>query len=352
MNQTPTQAPNLAPTQPAGDHLHTNHHPDWKVCNQTPLELGEGPRLLPDGRVLAVDILRGQLWQVDLESPDRTVLLQELAVTLGAIAPVWASETAMLAAAGDGIAVLDGGLVTWLAGTDGNRAFSAADPSTAGTDVRMNDAVCDPAGRFWAGTMALDATPGAGALHRVDTDGTISTVLTGLAIPNGPAFNADGSLMYLADSAAGTITRYQVDTETGALGDGQAFATVSGGSPDGMITDTEDHLWVAIWGAGRIHRYRPNGALERILHVPAQQPTSICFAGDAMTTLVVTTAAIDLGSPGVFDGLILMADVGISGRPTPSARIGAGSSLNLAATSPVDPSRTQPETPEANQDPR
>ncbi|WP_309107340.1 SMP-30/gluconolactonase/LRE family protein [Arthrobacter sp.] len=310
----------LAKTQ-ASTHEPANYHPDWKVCNETPLELGEGPRLLPDGRVLAVDILCGQLWHVDLESPGQTVLLQELPVPLGAIAPISGSESALLAAAGDGIAVLDGGLVTWLAARQCNSAFSAAHPFTAGTAVRMNDAVCDPGGRFWAGTMALDAAPGAGALHMVDTHGSISTVLTGLTIPNGPAFTGDGSLMYLADSAAGTITGYQVDTDTGALGDGQAFATVSDGSPDGMITDTEDHLWVAIWGAGRIHRYRPDGSIERILHVPAQQPTSICFAGQAMTTLVVTTAAIDLGSPGTYDGLILSADVGISGRPTPSARI-------------------------------
>jgi sugar lactone lactonase YvrE len=321
MNQTPPQEARQAATQPATDHHHADHHPDWRVCNQLPLELGEGPRLLPDGRVLAVDILRGQLWQVDLESPDQTVLLQELPVPLGAIAPISGSETALLAAAGDGIAVLDGGLVTWLVGPNGGSAFSAADPLTAGSEVRMNDAVCDPAGRFWAGTMALDAAPGAGSLHMVDTDGTISTVLTGLTIPNGPAFTADGSLMYLADSAAGTITRYQVDIETGALRDGQAFVTVSDGSPDGMITDNEDHLWVAIWGAGRIHRYRPEGSIERILHVPAQQPTSICFAGKSMTTLVVTTAAIDLDSPGAFDGLILSADVGIRGRATPSAWI-------------------------------
>lgn len=314
----------LAKTQ-APTHGPANYFPDWEVCSETPMELGEGPRLLPDGRVLAVDILRGQLWQVDLESPDQTVLLQELPVPLGAIAPVSGSETALLAAAGDGIAVLDGGLVTWLAGPERNGALSAAEPFTAGITVRMNDAVCDPAGRFWAGTMALDAAPGAGSLHRVDTDGSISTVLTGLTIPNGPAFTAHGSLMYLADSAAGTITAYQVDTETGALGDRQAFATVSDGSPDGMITDAEDHLWVAIWGAGRIHRYRPDGSIERILHVPAQQPTSICFAGKTMTTLVVTTAAIDLASPGAFDGLILSADVGISGRPTPSAKIATNS---------------------------
>ncbi|MDQ0680669.1 sugar lactone lactonase YvrE [Arthrobacter pascens] len=304
---------------PTPEDHQTHHHPQWKACNRTPLELGEGPRMLPDGRVVAVDILRGQLWQVDLASPGQTVLLQQLPVPLGAVAPISGSETALLAAAGDGIAVLDGGTVTWLARPEGNSALSSADPS--GTAVRMNDAVCDPAGRFWAGTMALDASPGAGTLHRVNIDGSISTVLTGLTIPNGPAFTFDGSVMYLADSAAGTITRFAVEPADGTLGPQHAFATVSKGSPDGMTVDTEDHLWVAIWGAGRIHRYRPDGSLERILHVPAEQPTSICFAGDTMSTLVVTTASIGLPTPGDCDGLILSADVGISGPPTPPARI-------------------------------
>lgn len=298
-----------------------HRYPPWKVCNWTPLELGEGPRRLPDGRVVAVDILRGQLWQVDPASPEGAVLLQVLPVPLGAVAPIAGSDTALLAAAGDGIAILDGGTMTWLAKPESQP--SPEDPRPAAA-VRMNDAVCDPGGRFWAGTMALDAAPGAGALHRVNFDGSISTVLTGLTIPNGPAFSFDGALMYLADSAAGTITRFEVEPDGGTLGTAQAFATVSGGSPDGMIIDAEDHLWVAIWGAGRIHRYRPDGSIERILHVPAQQPTSICFAGDAMSTLVVTTARIGLHAPGAFDGLTLSADVGISGHPTPLSRIKTG----------------------------
>jgi sugar lactone lactonase YvrE len=304
------------------------HYPHWLACNRAPLELGEGPRLLPDGRIIAVDILRGQLWQVDLADPDRTRLLQELPVSLGAVAPIIGSDSALLAAAGDGIAILDGGKVTWLELPDGAVAVAdePAEPASAAAwpvpiAVRMNDAVCDPSGRFWAGMMAVDATPGAGSLHRVNTDGSISAVLSGLTIPNGPAFTSDGRLMYLANSAAGTITCYAVDAGSGELGDPQAFAQLLDGSPDGMITDAEDHLWVAIWGAGRIHRYRPDGSLERVLHVPARQPTSICFAGEHLTNLVVTTASIGLESPGAFDGLILSADVGIAGRPTPPARL-------------------------------
>ena len=319
--------------------IEDHYYPPWKACNRAPMELGEGPRMLPDSRVIAVDILRGQLWHIDPASPDGAVLLQVLPVPLGAVAPIAGSDTALLAAAGDGIAILDGGELTWLVKPESPQAAEG----TPGPAVRMNDAVCDPHGRFWAGTMALDATPGAGALHRVNTDGSISTVLTGLTIPNGPAFTADGSVMYLADSAAGSITRFEVEPADGELGGAQPFATVSGGSPDGMIIDAEDHLWVAIWGAGRINRYRPDGSVERILHVPARQPTSICFAGRSMSTLVVTTARIGLPAPGDFDGLTLSADVGISGRPTPSARITTTQGASYAGRNSKTPDRNPPE---------
>jgi sugar lactone lactonase YvrE len=51
--------------------------------------------------------------------------------------------------------------------------------------IRMNDASCDPQGRFWAGSMAFDQTPGAASLHRLDADGSVQAVLRGLTISNG-----------------------------------------------------------------------------------------------------------------------------------------------------------------------
>ncbi|MDQ0766001.1 hypothetical protein QF027_008636 [Streptomyces canus] len=81
----------------------------------------------------------------------------------------------------------------------------------------MNDGVADPAGRFWAGSMAYDGTPGAGSLYRTDPDGTVVRVLDGLTIANGPAFTADGTTMYLADTAVGTILRCRIDPLSGDL---------------------------------------------------------------------------------------------------------------------------------------
>ncbi|KPC71623.1 gluconolaconase, partial [Streptomyces sp. NRRL F-6602] len=102
------------------------------------------------------------------------------------------------------------------------------------------------------GTMPYGPERGAGRLHRVGHDGSVTTVLDGLTIPNGPAFTADGTLMYLADSAEGRIDRFRVDPEDGRLLDRTAFAAFApgAGSPDGMTVDDDGQLWVAVWGAG------------------------------------------------------------------------------------------------------
>jgi sugar lactone lactonase YvrE len=66
------------------------------------------------------------------------------------------------------------------------------------------------------------------------------------------------------------------------------------GVPDGVAMDREDHLWIAIWGAGEVHRYGPSGSLVSRLTVPALHTSSVAFAGSDLTTLVITTASTEL----------------------------------------------------------
>src|SRR3954454_13113444 len=51
--------------------------------------------------------------------------------------------------------------------------------------VRMNEGGCDPAGRFWCGSMAYDHSAGAGTVYRLDPDGTVTVELEGVTISNG-----------------------------------------------------------------------------------------------------------------------------------------------------------------------
>ena len=45
-----------------------------------------------------------------------------------------------------------------------------SDPEAHLSRNRFNDGKCDPAGRFWAGTLSLDRTPGAASLYCLDAE--------------------------------------------------------------------------------------------------------------------------------------------------------------------------------------
>ena len=162
----------------------------------------------------------------------------------------------------------------------------------------MNDGGVDPAGRFLAGTMGLDERPGAGSLYRVDLDGSVHTVLTDLTISNGIEWTADGRTVYLADSGAATVRAYAYDVRTGEFGADRVFLDLSAddGPPDGMTIDDQDHLWVALWGAGQVRRYSPAGEQVAVVRVPTANTSSCAFAGPSLDQLVISTSTQGLSA--------------------------------------------------------
>ncbi|WP_330269332.1 SMP-30/gluconolactonase/LRE family protein [Streptomyces griseorubiginosus] len=281
--------------------------PPATIMVQGEYELAEGGRWV-DGRLVYVDILAGRLLELR-ENTERAAAPRELArldVPLGAVAPVHGSPGTWIAAAGTGIALLT---------RDGKLQWLDRPEDRTGVPSRMNDGVADPAGRFWAGSMPYDGTRGAGSLYRTDTDGTVVWVLDGLTIVNGPAFTADGTTLYLADSAVGTILRCRVDPVSGDLSGGpETFARMreDEGSPDGMTVDAEGCLWVALWGAGAVRRYHPDGRLLTTLDVPAPHPTSVCLRPGG-NRLHITTARHGVKSPTPASGAVLGVSVPVGG---------------------------------------
>jgi sugar lactone lactonase YvrE len=272
------------------------------------LALGEGGRWV-DGRLVLVDILTGRLFEAPQEAAAPLRTIAELPVPLGAVAPLDVTAGTWIAAAGTGVGLIGpGGDVGWLQMPD------KLDPDT----TRMNDGTADPAGRFWAGSMRYDNAPDTGSLYRVDPDGRIVRALDGMTIPNGPAFDGDGTTMYLADTAKGVVRRYPVDLATGELGAPEAFITIppGEGGPDGMTVDRDGCVWIALWGGGAVRRYHPDGTLDRTLRVPAGQPTSVCLGGADGRTLHITSAAIGLDPAGPQDGAVFTVRVDVPGLPT------------------------------------
>jgi len=207
---------------------------------------------------------------------------------IGAIAP--SEDGTYVAAARDGFGRLDvtAGTFELLA------AVELDDPST-----RMNDGKVDPAGRFWAGTMARDERPGAGSLYRFDADGSVTRHLGGLTISNGLDWTADGRTMYFVDSPTQRIDAISFDAAAGALGERRPFAAVdpSLGLPDGLTVDADDHVWVAVWGGWCVLHLDPSGREVGRLAVPAAQPSSVAFGGPDLGDLFITTATEGLQVP-------------------------------------------------------
>lgn len=268
-------------------------------------ELAEGARSV-EGRLIFVDILAGALYESP--RPGHVRLLAQLDVPLGAVAPVAGSADRWIAAAGAGIALLGpGDTLTWLGRPE----------SDAPVPTRMNDGACDPHGRFWAGSMAYEGTPGGGSLYRVDAHGTVTRMLTGMSIVNGPAFDADGGQMYLADTPTGEIYRYSVDVASGDITTRQVFAVIppGDGTPDGMTVDTDGRLWVALWGGSAIRCFNPDGSVHQTLAVPAPQPSSVCLGGADGNQLFVTTARYRMTDPAPESGAIISGQVTASALP-------------------------------------
>jgi sugar lactone lactonase YvrE len=263
-------------------------------------QLAEGARWVAD-RLVFVDILSGRLFEIAATAPGAPQLLANLSVPLGAVAPVRDQPGDWIVAAGTGIALLHSdGQLEWL-----DRPEDGGSVAT-----RMNDAVCDPTGRFWAGSMAYDETPGAGSLYRTDHDGSVHKVLDGITIANGPAFSTDGSTMYYADTPTGKIFRCAVDTVSGTLAEPEIFAEIPGteGAPDGMVVDNDGFLWQALWGGNAIRQYAPDGTVAAHIPVPAKQPTSVCLVPEGGRAFV-TTAAVGLDNPPETSGAILSVDL-------------------------------------------
>jgi sugar lactone lactonase YvrE len=249
--------------------------------------LSEGPRWHGEaGELLWVDILGSKMHRARVTDDVDPGAMTTLAVDrhVGAVAPAVGGGYVLAAATGFLFLDEDGAI------------REMAQPEEGHTDVRMNDGACDRSGRFWAGTMAYDESPGAGVLYRLELDATCTRVLTGLSISNGIGWSPDNTVLYLADSGTRTVDAFSYDESSGNLGAKRTLVHIDepGVVPDGLTVDTDGGLWVALWGGGAVRRYSPDGQLLLTVELPVDRPTSCAFGGPGEASLFVTTARVGL----------------------------------------------------------
>ena len=228
---------------------------------------------------------------------------------------------------GSWIAAMENGLFAITPHADGSldsRLLASVTHALPG--MRFNDGRCDRQGRFWAGTMVMDMAAGApvGAMYRYNAGQAepLTAQLQGFIVPNGLAFSPDGNTLYLSDSHPDVqkIWAFDYDTDTGTPHNRRLFVDMSKhpGRPDGAAVDAEGCYWICGNDAGLIHRFTPQGKLDRSLAVPVKKPTMCAFGGADLDTLFVTSIrpAGDLADQPLAGGVFALRP-GVKGLPEP-----------------------------------
>jgi len=193
-------------------------------------------------------------------------------------------------------------------------------------NMRFNDGRCDRQGRLRAGTMVMDmaAAQAVGSVYALEADGSLRALLADLLVPNGMAFSPDGRTMYLSDShpLSQQVWAFDYDIEIGSPSRRRLLVDMKAlpGRPDGAAVDEDGCYWVCGNDAGLVHRFTPEGRLDRSLAVPVRKPAMCAFGGPALDTLFVTSirpAGIDLSDQPLAGGLFALRP-GVRGLPEPA----------------------------------
>lgn len=165
------------------------------------------------------------------------------------------------------------------------------------SDVPLNDAVCGRDGNIYVGSV--DRTGARrGALYAISPALEATVIAHDVGASNGLDTSPDGTVLYHADTFAGTVTAYP------------RGSTIAVDRPDGVAVDAQGCVWVARWNGGEVHKYAPSGLLIDRLEIPVPQVTNIAFGGPDLAHLFITTAESS-GSP--LSGRVFTANVGAKG---------------------------------------
>ncbi|MFT4510620.1 SMP-30/gluconolactonase/LRE family protein [Caballeronia sp. 15711] len=194
--------------------------------------------------------------------------------------------------------------------------------------VGFNDLTTDAMGRIYVGALGFVPTDthlsGVGAsqngapLFLIELDGTVRQVHPDIKISNGMGFSADGCRLYHADSGDRTVYVYDVKPN-GDLSHRRVFANTPEGLPDGLALAADGSVWVGIAHAGQVKIFASNGNLERQIDFPTPMITSLCFGGEDMRDVFVTSGSD--GSGRADAGTIFHLRSDVPGLPVTPARV-------------------------------
>lgn len=187
---------------------------------------------------------------------------------------------------------------------------------------RFNDGKCDPRGRFLAGTMDMGEKDPNGSLYSFDGH-AITKLVSNVTISNGLTWSPDYKTFYYIDTPTREVRAYDYDLESGTVANQRSIICFPDGFgwPDGMTSDMQGNLWIAMWGGAQVTKWNPNtGQLLERIPVPAKNVSSCIFGGKNRNELYLTSARVGLDEASLeqypLTGGLFRIQTDVEGMPT------------------------------------
>lgn len=159
--------------------------------------------------------------------------------------------------------------------------------------TRFNDGAVDAAGRFFAGTTHFECNQPIGNLYSLDSSGLIKIHERNLICSNGMDWSIDNKFFYLIDTGRHVLYEYDFDLTTGKIENQRVKIKFEKNEfPDGMVIDSEDCFWIAMWGGAKVIRFDNDGKKITEIRFPVPDVTSCCFGGKDLDILIVTSSCL------------------------------------------------------------
>jgi sugar lactone lactonase YvrE len=176
-----------------------------------------------------------------------------------------------------------------------------------------NFVLADASGDLWL-TVSTRTRPRSQALVEPVPDGSIYRMrrmgsgrwsapdrfATGFHFTNEIRFDTGRRALYVAETALGRITRLALDAEGSPLGPPEPFGPAPlfpGAHVDGIVFDRAGNLWVTEIRRNALIVITPEGVAQTVFEDPAgkvlNKPTSLCFAGPDLCTVIVGSLVDD-----------------------------------------------------------
>ncbi len=223
----------------------------------------------------------------------------------------------------------DGGFVAALRASvqtfsgSGKRETLLATFSDEPKSNRLNDGKCDPAGRFLVGSMDMQMKQASGNLYSLISNSPPRKLLGDIRISNGLAWSTDYKIFYYIDTPTRQVRAFDYDLDSGDIANPRIVIALpeSMGWPDGMTSDMQGRLWIALWGGSGVGCWNPlTGRLEARVDVPALQTSSCVFGGAERNILYVTSARVDMDAAALalspLSGGVFAVETKTQGMPT------------------------------------